>query len=172
MELKEYQAAAASTAQPAAYDHAYLIPGIVGEVGELFGQRAKAVWHGWTTDKLRQELVSEYGDIAWMTAILLRMEGVTNLQHARLREQALTVWGRPPSPWHPLLQKAVNLHHFHYEPETQQYIAGEAQQLWLALKEHSVAITGSGFHLVLQHNLDKLAGRVARGTLVGSGDHR
>jgi len=57
MNLHEYTVQAEATAQPAAHDRAYLIPMIVGEVGELFGQRAKAVWHGWAPERLQAELV-------------------------------------------------------------------------------------------------------------------
>lgn len=172
MRLAQYQSAAAATAQPAAYQYDYLVPMIVGEVGELFGQRAKSVWHGWTREKLQAELVSEYGDIAWGTAILLKMEGVEFFR-AQLRQgPATTVWGNEPSPWQPLANKAANLFHFYTQEETHQYIRGEAQQMWLTLESSCKAVTGTDFNTVLERNLLKLQGRVARGTLVGSGDHR
>lgn len=166
MELKEYQARAAVTAQPAAYQHHYLVPMIVGEVGELFGQRAKAVWHGWDDNRLRQELVSEYGDIAWGTAILLRMEGVSVVDSMYAP--------RPPygNPWQALVSSANDLHLFYSSAETTRWVSSEAQRLWLALQKHCQAITGHSWDTVLQANLAKLAGRVQRGTLVGQGDHR
>jgi len=169
--LTNYQARAAATAQPAAYDRAYLIPGIVGEVGELFGQRAKAVWHGWDNQKLSQELVSEYGDICWMTAILLDLEGSKGATD-HLLGQPRTLWGEELDPWHILLQRATGLHLFYVQRETQRYLASEAMQLWLVLEAYCLRITGADFDTVLEANLAKLAGRVQRGTLVGSGDHR
>lgn len=173
--LSNYQARAATTADPKAYDHEYLIPGIVGEVGELFGQRAKALWHGWDTQRLQQELVSEYGDIAWMTAILLDMSDVRSIRVPLLGQPRMvqgTVHGEELDPRQLLLQQATSLHLFHIQPHTKRYIPGEATQLWLLLERHSLALTGADFDTVLQANLAKLAGRVARGTLVGSGDHR
>lgn len=174
MDLQEYTHLAARTAQPAAYDRAYLVPMIVGETGELFGQRAKAVWHGWDAAKLELELVSEYGDIAWGTAILLKVEGIhyDKVQFPPLRQQGPTVWGRQQDPWQHLLTKAHDVYLFNTQEETSSYVRGAAQQLWLALQHHSLAITGRDFDHVLQVNLDKLASRAARGTLVGAGDHR
>ena len=169
--LSNYQARAASTAAESAYDRSYLIPGIVGEAGELFGQRAKAVWHGWDNQKLSQELVSEYGDICWMTAILLDMEG-TKDSHPVLLGQPGSLRGGELDPWHTLLNRACSLHLFYAQRETQRYIPAEAMQLWLALERYCLRITGADFDTVLDANLAKLAGRVARGTLVGSGDHR
>lgn len=170
--LANYQARAAATAQPAAYDHAYLIPMIVGEVGELFGQRAKAVWHGWDADRLQLELVSEYGDVCWGTAILLQMEGAHNLQGSKLRLPGLTVWGNMPDPWEQLQARAGWLYRFHTQPETHQFIVGEAKQLWMLLERNCRAVTGLPFDQVLEANLAKLASRAERGTLVGQGDHR
>ena len=170
--LSNYQARAAATAQPSAFDRAYLIPGIVGEVGELFGQRAKAVWHGWDNQKLSAELISEYGDICWMTAILLDLEGIKSTRPENLLGQPRTIWNEQLDPWHILLQKACNVHLFHTQRQTTRYIAGEAEQLWLILEAFCLSITGADFDTVLEANLAKLAGRVERGTLVGSGDHR
>ena len=174
MKFFEYQAAAASTAMPAAFSDAYLVPMIVGEIGELFGQKAKAHWHGWDAARLRTELVSEYGDIAWGTAILLSTRGVHHFEVKSdpMNEHALTRWGNKMDAWQVLLQRGQYLHQWYTEQETHSYIRGEAQQLWVTLATFSEAITGASFDEVLQTNLAKLAGRVQRGTLVGSGDHR
>lgn len=174
MELKEYQAAAASTAMAKAYHDAYLIPMIVGEIGELFGQKAKAHWHGWEADKLKLELMSEYGDVAWGTAILLSTRGVHHLEYKKdeMFEHALTRWGNKLDAWQILLQRSQHLHQWYTERETEQYIRGEATQLWLTLHQFCQAITGATFDEVLRMNLDKLASRAARGTLIGAGDHR
>lgn len=172
MNLKEYQERATATAQPAAYLHDYLVPMIVGEVGELFGQRAKAVWHRWDGQRLQLELVSEYGDIAWGTAVLLHTLGEHSATYPPLRGQRPTSFGKELAQWHHLHAIAHDLHLFYSQTETLQFMLGGAQQLWQALQAYSEPITGADFDTVLQANLDKLAGRVQRGTLVGSGDHR
>lgn len=173
MNLHEYLPQAEATAQPAAYDRAYLIPMIVGETGELFGQRAKAVWHGWTPERLQAELVSEYGDIAWGTAILMKLEG-TNPEQVTFRDMThrAAPWSKTVDPWQQVLSKSHDVYLFSLEDATSSFVRGAAQQLWLALAHYSYEITGASFDEVLQNNLTKLAGRVQRGTLVGSGDHR
>lgn len=174
MELMEYQAAAAATAMPKAFEDAYLIPMIVGEIGELFGQRAKSHWHGWDADKLKLELMSEFGDVCWGTAILLSTRGVHHLKVERdeMFEHARTRWGNRIDPWQVLLTRSFHLSQWYSEQETTQYIAGEAMYLWRDLYHTCQAITGASFDEVLQMNLDKLASRAARGTLIGAGDHR
>lgn len=169
--LANYQARAAATAQQAAYNLDYLVPMIVGEVGELHGQKAKSVWHGWTADKLQMELVSEYGDVCWGTAILLEMYGI-RATTGSLLGQPKTVWGDPLDAWHILQNRATGLHLFYIQPNTRRYLPSEAEQLWMVLEEHCETITGVPFQEVLDTNVAKLAGRVARGTLVGQGDHR
>lgn len=173
MELAEYQVAAATTAQPRAYDLAYLVPMIVGETGELFGQRAKSVWHGWSEEELTAELVSEFGDICWGTAMLLDMHSISTIS-GNVLLPGRSLWGAELDPWHTLLQKATGLHLMYISEETEsaRFLGSAAQQLWLTLQTTCQRITGKDFDTVLQANLAKLAGRVARGTLVGSGDHR
>ena len=173
MNLHEYTVQAEATAQPAAYDRAYLIPMIVGEVGELFGQRAKAVWHGWAPERLQAELVSEYGDIAWGCAILMKLEG-TNPEQVTFRDMSYrgARFTGLVDPWQQVMSKAHDVYLFSLEDATSSYVRGAAQQLWLALGTYCQDITGKSFDDVLFNNLTKLAGRVQRGTLVGSGDHR
>lgn len=173
--LAAYQHLALATAEPRAFHLDYLIPGIVGEVGELFGQRAKAYWHGWPMEKLQTELVSEYGDIAWMTALLLHSRGVASLQ---------PVVNIPPSlnlgilnPHQSLLSAASSLHtQWLLEEqgisETDEWLDMAAERLWRVLRDNCEAITGRDFQYVLDANLVKLADRAARGVLRGSGDHR
>jgi hypothetical protein len=171
MKLADYQLAAARTAQPAAYDRAYLIPMIVGEVGELFGQRAKSVWHGWEEGRLEEELSLEYGDVAWGVAILLDLEGIRSTEQY-FEQPSRTLWGQPLDPWHVLLQKASAIHLFTTQADTYGYVGGEAAQLWMALERHCQEITGHDWETVLNANLAKLASRAERGVLQGSGDHR
>lgn len=171
MELAEYQELAAATAQPRAYDLEYLIPMIAGETGELFGQRAKGFWHGWPTTKLQDELVREYGDIAWGTAILLKVEGITQVPTYQPVAPA-SMWGKPPAPMLALITRAANLVAFYEEPQLRHLIPSEAERLWAQLAYHCSTVTGAHFDIVLQTNLAKLASRAKRGVLQGQGDHR
>lgn len=171
MKLADYQREAARTAQPAAYDRDYLVPMIVGELGELFGQRAKSVWHGWSPARLKAELTLEYGDIAWGTAILLDLEGWADVDGV-VPQPSRSVWGTHLDPWHQLLNKATGLHLFYTSPDNTRFLPQEARVLWVLLERHCEAITGSTWDEVLQANLAKLASRAARGVLQGAGDHR
>ena len=170
MELKEYQELATATAEPRAYDLAYLIPGIVSEVGELLGQQAKAHWHGWETEKLQDALVLEYGDIAWLTAVLLKVHGKDNtLPH--------TVTRSPYTPQQQLVGLASSMHlAWTVDGVSPQMRAGwiqdEALRMWRRLEQHCLQVTGCSFDTVLQANLDKLASRAQRNVLRGAGDYR
>lgn len=170
MELKEYQELATATAEPRAYDLAYLIPGIVSEVGELLGQQAKAHWHGWETEKLQDALVLEYGDIAWLTAVLLKVQGKDNtLPHTVARSET--------APEQQLVSIAAGLHQGWSHPQLleddrQQWLTEDAVRMWRRLEQHAETITGSSFDTVLRANLDKLASRAQRNVLRGSGDYR
>lgn len=166
-QLQDYLAQALVTADPKAFQHPYLIPGIVGEVGELHGQTAKAVWHGWDDAKLSKELISEYGDIAWMTAVLLHVEADKGAEitipvfSTRLEDDAL----------HLLLMRATSLN-LYYSGGLLQYIPEAASRLWSALEYKCKEVTGVSFQEVLDNNIAKLADRAARGVLKGAGDNR
>lgn len=173
MTLTQYQAAAAATAMPKAYHHNYLVPMIVGETGELLGHIAKGYWHEKSAEALQIELVSEFGDICWGTAILLSVEGVNECKAPEIwvrsqfrsdvtQEEALLR----------LLRRAGYLYMFHTDGQNSHFIKDEAVQLWWALETFCKTITGHDFEYVLQRNLQKLADRAARGVLKGSGDHR
>lgn len=172
MDLAEYQLLAEATAQPRAYDLDYLIPMLAGEVGELFGQQAKAHWHGWPATQLQQELVCEWGDVAWGTAILLKVEGVHHVDDYRPLVAPTSMWGKQPAPMLALITRANNLVAFYQEPELRHLIRSEAERLWAQLAYHCSTVTGSHFDIVLQTNLAKLASRAKRGVLQGQGDHR
>lgn len=173
--LAAYQEKALATAEPRAFDLQYLVPGIMGEVGELFGQQAKAHWHGWPAKKLREELVSEYGDIAWMTALLLDTRGI-NMLHPVVPSSGPARWGRL-DPMSALLAAASRLRlNYLMEKdgisETEQWLDQSAENLWRVLRDNCLHITGRDFQSVLGGNLIKLADRAARGVLRGQGDHR
>lgn len=170
MDLRTYQYKAMTTAEPRAYDHAYLVPGIVGEVGELFGQQAKAYWHGWSTADLQVQLVKEYGDIAWMTAVLLYTEGVEQLE---VPANFSPGWGgQKPEPMALLHSSAAQVHSAYLNRPHYDWMQEAAQRLWIVLATQCLTITGAPFDWALGVNLEKLASRAARGVLQGAGDDR
>lgn len=170
MELKDYQAGATSTAEPRAYDLQYLIPGLMGELGELFGQRAKGHWHSWTEEKLLTELKLEYGDIAWLTAVLLKRLGVDSV--TPVKEGDHRSWIGKSNPYTVITSYITSLHLLWVEGYGDEYLTQNASALWTALQSHALTVTGHPFDAVLQANLDKLASRAARNVLQGAGDHR
>ena len=48
--IEEYQKRAVATALPTALNYDYLIPGLVAEVGEVFGKVAKSVRDEWSRE--------------------------------------------------------------------------------------------------------------------------
>lgn len=176
--LAEYQARAIETAEPRAFHLEYLVPGIVGEIGELFGQHAKAYWHEKTPAALEVELISEYGDICWMTALLLHTRGVSTLQPVYpaagptagrrwgtvAPEMVLLDAGRALYQAYALRNEAVH--------DTALWLDEAAENLWRVLRANCEPLIGASFLEVQETNLKKLADRAARGVLKGSGDHR
>lgn len=173
--LAQYQERAIATAEPRAFHLEYLVPGIVGEVGELFGQQAKAYWHEKPAEDLTWELINEFGDIAWMTALLLHTRGVSVLQPVYPALGA-DRWGKR-DPRMKLLSASNNImYQWVLEKEgisdSDHWMDEAAERLWRTLLEVCVPLVGVEFQHVLQANLNKLADRAARGVLRGSGDHR
>lgn len=173
--LAGYQQRAETTAEPRAYDLEYLVPGIMGEVGELFGQRAKAHWHSWMPSKLVDQLAKEYGDICWMTALLLKSRGITDLDPVYPAAGGVR-WGRM-DPHHALLSASQNVHlqwlmEMEGISDSEKWMDESVCRLWRVLRAHCEDITGVPFQDVLHANLEKLASRAARGVLRGSGDDR
>lgn len=172
--LYQYQEIALRTAQDRALSFEYLIPGIIEEIGELFGQTAKAHWHGWPEAQLKAELISEYGDIAWKTAVLLHWQGVHSIDD---RQEMTTLATSNDDPWGDLLQAGQDLYEEHRHHElttlaTSQCLTNSAQRLWFTLFMHCQAVTGETFDFVLAFNESKLRDRETRGVLQGKGDHR
>lgn len=169
MQLSEYQKKALSTAAPIAHTYEYLAHGLVGEVGEFSGRIAKGVWKGdRNTGACWADLALEYGDIAWMTALLL------NKQHIHGRD----AWGQPlgvltEDPSSPLGEIMAEVGHLYriYATNITGYTL-DARWLWDLLETNCERLTRHSWDEVLQMNVDKLASRAARGVLVGNGDHR
>jgi hypothetical protein len=165
--LATYQPAALSTAQPRAFHHDYLIPGIAGEVGELYSHVAKAYWH----EKDRSDLINgEYGDIAWMTALLLHTYGVDRLPVPAVN---ISDGARAMYRIH-CLSNELLLHFTEVEDPriSGRFISNAAQRLWFLLEQSCEAVTGVPFDGVLAMNLAKLQSRAERGVLQGDGDKR
>ena len=74
MDFDNYQDQAWSFAMPQAKDNDYLVPGLVGEVGELCSLIAKAKRDGEKPDH-DQMFAKELGDILWFVSALAWMRG-------------------------------------------------------------------------------------------------
>lgn len=168
-QLEDYLEKVLTTAQPEAFDHRYLLPGIVGEVGEMFGHKAKAFWHGKPEADLNNELSYELGDVAWMTALLLHVEFTED--RGNPSPEWWTVDTRNDRVWGDLMREALAIHSFSYANRTDS-LGFAAERLWAFMAANSVALTGHDFQTVLDRNIAKLADRAARGKLKGNGDHR
>lgn len=89
MELNQYQERAMTTCMESCDNHAYMLLGLVGEVGELFGKLAKGIrkektdfiynhfTSGGFTEQEIHDMKSECGDICWMIAGLCHTLGWT-----------------------------------------------------------------------------------------------
>lgn len=88
MEINEYQKRAMSTCMASCDNHAYMLTGLVGEVGELFGKIAKGVRKCKTeffynrlvdgfSDEEKHDIMSELGDCAWFIAGIAHTFGWT-----------------------------------------------------------------------------------------------
>lgn len=189
-QLLNYIAKAKATAQPEAYSYDYLTPGLLGEVGEVYGQIAKNHWHGWTAEKFETELVAEYGDICWMTAILIDHRGVSQFvffesgnhelgfnpfagmqvisQRVALLVEAL---GWETRAAHDLEDHGGEAAAIRLE-SLEQHTDDMLLRLWAALVVYAPVVTGHPLQKALDYNAEKLASRAARGVLRGAGDHR
>lgn len=79
MELNEYQKRAMCTCMDSCDNHAYMLTGLVGEVGELFSKIAKGIRKDKTgfiynylfdsfTESEKHDIKSELGDCVWFIA--------------------------------------------------------------------------------------------------------
>lgn len=179
--LQRYQPQAIETALPQARSFDYLVPGLVAEVGEVLGKRAKASRDGWGTTELRESLLAELGDVAWMAACLLHLCEIEGYQPKPARPVITSPHREPETT---LLELSASLYHHYSEQchtsETFEYrqdvigrhLATGALQIWAVLEAITPRLTGHPFDIALAHNVTKLAARAKRGTLRGSGDYR
>lgn len=171
--LDTYTPQALSTALPTALSFDYVAPGLVAEVGELYGVEAKAVRDDWDRDRYRTALVKELGDVAWFLALTLHLSDEYVDQGSR--ELAETIdQDETSDPLGYLLVRARNVHSYAsmFNPLGYWLSYSEAWTAWHFLARHSQKICGLPWSEVLQANVDKLASRAARNALQGSGDDR
>ena len=168
--LDDYLPKALATIQDEAKDLAYLIPGIAGEVGELLGHVAKAHWHHTSEEDLCRELAFEYGDVAWMTAVLLHVTQGEDLSDPGAVARRVNTWASG-QPLEALFGRAASLLRAKNEGDLDR-LRQQAQHMWSALYTLAEPATGYSFDEILEMNVNKLADRAARGVLKGNGDHR
>lgn len=153
-DFKTYQQQALTTALPSALTMDYLAPGLIAELGEVFGKQAKAVRDGWDEERLNREVCAELGDCLWFIALISHVTDseptgffyCQNMQDAMCN--AASLMGCDPSSYRRLLVRVF-------------------RQIAVEAEAH-----GSTLEDVAQANLDKLADRQARNVIAGSGDTR
>ena len=162
MKLKKYQAKALETALPTALTPSYLIPMIVGEIGECFGKVAMSVRDDWSEERLNNELARECGDICWGVALLAKHYGLTKVDR----------WGTD----YRLQTRSQSLHFLLADVSALERItresgaSGRAQvrHLWLNLEDNCGLLTGHSFDKVLNMSLtttsERKGGTVTRGS--------
>lgn len=144
MTLDEYQELAYMTCTPASYTDEYLDFGYVAEVGELAGKLGKRV----RGDDIRDfSIMLEIGDIAWMIAI-----------KARLHSEKLSLLPLVPC--------------FYGTVFDLMHQSEDDFNLKISILKNVCEKLGFDFNTCLHMNIDKLASRMDRGTIMGSGDNR
>lgn len=164
MTRKTYEAyitKAQETALPTALTTKYLIPGLISELGELYGVIAKGVRDELSDKDYFERMTKEYGDCLWMSAMLVKVTGSAHLLPKEMKF---------PAPLGPTMLASYALElEFPADPKTLQ---GRIAQMWNDLVTSCEDITGHHVEHVLELNLEKLASRKARGKINGNGDNR
>ena len=159
--FKTYQEQALTTALPSALTMDYLAPGLIAELGEVFGKQAKAVRDGWDEERLNREVIPELGDCMWFLALIAHLAGtqVNGVSENRLILDDLA------AAMDSATQILVWRDHDGFNIQTH-------LEILLNCITSNAICNGSTLEAVAQANLDKLASRQARGVLGGSGDAR
>lgn len=160
-DFKTYQQQALTTALPSALTMDYLAPGLIAELGEVFGKQAKAVRDGWDTERLNREIIPELGDCCWFIALIGHVTGtqVNGVSKNRLILDDLAAG----------MDSATQILVWHHRDgfNIQTHL-----EILLNCMVSGAVCNGSTLEAVAQANLDKLADRKARNVLGGSGDAR
>lgn len=168
MELSEYQQRAVATALPTALNYDYLIPGLVAEVGEVFGKVAKSVRDEWSRERLQDELKAELGDCVWFYVLLCHVADVEP-RDVKAYPEALS----DKEVLQDLLDVTARIQDLTTRPE---FEVSNAWHYWLELYPSYIARVAMVYEIdmqeILEYNIEKLESRKARGTLKGSGDSR
>ena len=166
--IEEYQQRAVATALPTALNYDYLIPGLVAEVGEVFGKVAKSVRDEWSRERLQDELKAELGDCVWFSVLICHVADVEPAPLKRVVEdltsqEVLT----------DLLEVTNKLQEISSRREFESH---NAWYFWTELYTQYIARVAMVYEIdmqeILEYNIEKLESRKARGTLKGSGDSR
>lgn len=151
MDLKTFQAGIKPDATEAAYHLGYLVPGIMGDVGDLFALRANAALR--EQDVSGEAAVEMYGELAWKTAILLDSYGIDEVE-AEITEAMQHQWAGQISGWLSLANRA-QLTAAMWLEDRPHLIPGSAQRLWVSCRMRAEEVTGVDFDTILQTHLDK-----------------
>lgn len=166
--IEEYQQRAVATALPTALNYDYLIPGLVAEVGEVFGKVAKSVRDEWSRERLQDELKAELGDCVWFYVLLCHVADVEP-RDAKAYPEALS----DKEVLQDLLDVTVRIQDLTTRPE---FEVSNSWHYWLELYPSYIARVAMVYEIdmqeILEYNIEKLESRKARGTITGSGDVR
>lgn len=159
--FKTYQQQALTTALPSALTMDYLAPGLIAELGEVFGKQAKAVRDGWDGERLNREIIPELGDCMWFIALIGHVTGtqVNGVSENRLILDDLAAGMDSAT--------QILVWHDHDGFNIQTHL-----EILLNCITSGAVCNGTTLEAVAQANLDKLADRQARNVIAGSGDTR
>lgn len=166
--IEEYRQRAVATALPTALNYDYLIPGLVAEVGEVFGKVAKSVRDEWSRERLQDELRAELGDCVWFYVLLCHVASI-DPRDAKAYPEALSD--------KEVLQDLLDVTARIQNLSTWATLRGfSAWRYWLGLYHSYIARVAMVYEIdmqeILEYNIEKLESRKARGTITGSGDVR
>lgn len=166
--IEEYRQRAVATALPTALNYDYLIPGLVAEVGEVFGKVAKSVRDEWSRERLQEELKAELGDCVWFWVLICEHTKLTPRKPYAAQEE-LSV----QEVLSDLLDVTSRLQGL---SEREGFIGSYGWRYWIRLYPDYIARVAMVYEIdmqeILEYNIEKLESRKARGTLKGSGDVR
>lgn len=150
--LPFYQRRAWKLAEGRAVELDYLIPGLVGKVGELFAHRSRAHRDDDPFREVAPRYVLAYGAAAWMTATALRAYGVVALPRWAKDSARQQLQHRRPDPGADLLAD-VTAAYTAWSDDVGEELVEELTRTWVTLQASCAPITGRAFPDVLDENL-------------------